>query len=61
MDRALPPLFWAPKQDAATDSATGPERKPLRAPVFIHDAVIPWRDETLLLKLLRDQAKDQDE
>ncbi|WP_170755222.1 hypothetical protein [Ruegeria lacuscaerulensis] len=59
MDRALTPPFWAPSQDA--DTSTSPERKPLRAPVFIHDAVIPWRDETLLLKLLRDQALDQDE
>ncbi len=39
----------------------GPPTKPMRAPVFINDAVIPWRDETLLLKLLRDQATDQDE
>ena len=30
-------------------------------PVFIHNAAIPWRDETLLLKLLRDQAGDQEE
>ncbi|MEW2919047.1 hypothetical protein AB1A64_18425 [Ruegeria sp. ANG10] len=59
MDRTLTPSIWTLSQD--TDSATAPERKPLRAPVFIHDAVTPWRDETLLLKLLRDQAADQDE
>ena len=33
----------------------------MRAPVFIHDAVTPWGHETLLLKLLREQAADQDE
>jgi hypothetical protein len=30
--------------------------KPKPAPVFIHDAVMPWQGETMLLKLLRDQA-----
>ncbi|UWR02666.1 hypothetical protein K3740_16720 [Ruegeria conchae] len=59
MDRAISPPLWAFSQDA--DTTTGPTTKPLRAPVFINDAVIPWRDETLLLKLLRDQATDQDE
>lgn len=58
MDRAITPPLWDFSQD--TDTTTGPP-KPMRAPVFIHDAVIPWRDETLLLKLLRDQAKYQDE
>ncbi len=33
----------------------------MRAPIFIHDAMTPWGQETLLLKLLRDQAIDQDE
>ena len=59
MDRALSLSFRTIIPE--TDATTGPEPKPLRAPVFIHDAVIPWRDETLLLKLLRDQAADQDE
>ncbi len=59
MDRALTAPIWALSQDA--EASTGPERRPLRAPVFINDAVIPWRDETLLLKLLRDQAADQEE
>ncbi len=59
MDRAITPPLWAFSKD--TDTATGPPSKPMRAPVFIHDAVIPWRDETLLLKLMRDQAKDQEE
>ncbi|KIC38682.1 hypothetical protein RA27_19890 [Ruegeria sp. ANG-R] len=59
MDRAISPPFWVFSTDS--DTTTGPPPKPMRAPVFIHDAVIPWRDETLLLKLLRDQASDQDE
>ncbi len=59
MDRAITPPLWTFSTDS--DTATGPPNKPLRAPVFINDAVIPWRDETLLLKLLRDQASDQDE
>ncbi|WP_170396585.1 hypothetical protein [Ruegeria arenilitoris] len=59
MDRALIPSIWTLSKD--TESTTGPERNPMRAPVFIHDAVTPWRDETLLLKLLRDQAVNQDE
>ncbi|MES0825750.1 hypothetical protein [Ruegeria sp. SCP11] len=59
MDRALIPTLWTFSQDS--DAATGPERKPMRAPIFIHDAVTPWGQETLLLKLLREQAADQDE
>ncbi|WP_170329664.1 hypothetical protein [Ruegeria arenilitoris] len=59
MDRALTNLFWTVPQE--TDAATGPERKPTRAPVFIQDAVTPWGQETLLLKLMRDQAADQEE
>lgn len=59
MDRALIPSIWTLSKD--TESTTGPERKPMRAPVFIHDAVTPWGDETLLLKLMRDQAVNQDE
>lgn len=59
MDRALSPPVWAIAQD--TDTTTGPPPKPRRAPVFIHDAITPWGDETMLLKLLRAQAADQDE
>ena len=59
MDRALTPPLWTPSDAAETH--TGPAPKPLRAPVFIHDAITPWGSETLLLKLLREQAADQDE
>jgi len=33
----------------------------MRAPIFIHDAIIPWGAETMLLKLWREQAADQEE
>ncbi|UUV05784.1 hypothetical protein [Ruegeria sp. YS9] len=59
MDRTLTPFAWTFSSYA--EDSTSPERKPLRAPVFIHDAVTPWRDETMLLKLLRAQAADQEE
>lgn len=59
MDRALSFPFRAVAQK--TETTTGPPPKPQRAPVFIHDAVTPWRDETMLLKLMRDQTADQDE
>ncbi|NVO56152.1 hypothetical protein HW561_10165 [Rhodobacteraceae bacterium B1Z28] len=59
MDRAIAPPIWALAQDA--DTTTGPPPKPMRAPVFIHDAVTPWGQETMLLKLWREQAVDQDE
>ncbi|WP_282152281.1 hypothetical protein [Ruegeria atlantica] len=57
MDRTATSLFWTHSQAAETH--TGPAPKPLRAPVFIHDAITPWGTETLLLKLLREQAADQ--
>jgi hypothetical protein len=55
----LPPwhrLLYDPSQDA---TRPGPRRR--NAPVFIHDAVTPWRDETVLLKMLRDQSATQDD
>ena len=59
MDRAITPSYWAFTQN--TDTATGPPPKPVRAPVFIHDAVTPWGGETMLLKLWREQSADQEE
>ena len=32
----------------------GPKPAPYRPPVLIHDAVLPWRGETLLLTMLRE-------
>ncbi len=59
MERALTPPLWAFARDV--DTTTGLPPKPRRAPVFIHDAITPWGQETLLLKLLREQAADQEE
>ncbi|MCA0907971.1 hypothetical protein LCM27_16350 [Ruegeria marisrubri] len=59
MDRTLTSFAWTFPSDS--EAAAGPERKPMRAPVFIHDAVTPCADETMLLKLLREQAADQEE
>lgn len=59
MDRALTAPIWSFSQEA--DATPAPERKPMRAPVFINDALTPWGHETLLLKLMRDQAADQEE
>lgn len=37
----------------AERAATRPERPRRRSPLFLTDAITPWRDETLLLALLR--------
>ncbi len=43
-------------------TATGRRPEPRRAPVFIQDAITPWRGETLLLALMRAQApEDRDQ
>lgn len=47
--------FWA-DADADGNSTTGPERRRMRSPVFIGDALTPWGGETLLLAMLRAQA-----
>ncbi|MDK3074026.1 hypothetical protein QO034_12970 [Sedimentitalea sp. JM2-8] len=54
------PLWHRVRSDpsqGATRSA--PRRR--NAPVFIHDAVTPLRNETILLKMLRDQAATDDD
>ncbi|GGH33649.1 hypothetical protein SAMN05444007_107188 [Cribrihabitans marinus] len=47
----MTPSWWARTPALRTDAKTARPRR--RGPVFIHDTVIPWRDETLLLALLR--------
>ncbi len=39
------------------EDVSKPAPKKCGSPVFIGDAVIPWGEETLLLKLLRDQTE----
>ena len=50
----LPLTHWLRAPQAR--ETTAPDRKTARAPVFIHDAITPWQDATMLLKLL--QAED---
>ncbi|WP_245596897.1 hypothetical protein [Leisingera aquimarina] len=46
---------------AETETRARPKPKPLRAPLFIQDAVTPWADSTMLLALWRQQeAEDRD-
>ncbi|WP_170593267.1 hypothetical protein [Ruegeria arenilitoris] len=59
MDRAFSRPLWPVRFEAQATS--GPEPQPRPAPVFIQDAVTPWGPDTILLKLLRDQAADQEE
>lgn len=54
MIRMLTFPFWS-NWTVLDKTETAPP-KPRPAPVFIHDAVMPWQGETVLLKLLRDQA-----
>lgn len=50
--------FWT--QPTQTDTAPAP-RKRRPSPVFIGDAVQPWGTETLLLEVLRRDAREQDD
>ncbi|MBO9451855.1 hypothetical protein J7426_16390 [Tropicibacter sp. R16_0] len=60
MDRTMTSGLWGPLE--RTKEATGPERKPRRSSVFIHDAVTPVGDTTLLLALWQhQQAKEDDQ
>ncbi|AHD01825.1 hypothetical protein [Leisingera methylohalidivorans] len=38
---------------AEAETGTKPKPKPLRAPLFIQDAVTPWASSTMLLALWR--------
>lgn len=54
------PLWHRVLSDPSQD-ATRPGHRRRPAPVFIHDAVTPWRDETVLLKMLREQVETDDD
>ena len=45
--------FWARVFAASPQARTDPPRRKSRAPVFVHDAVMPFRGETLLSHMLR--------
>ncbi|MCV6585404.1 MAG: hypothetical protein OIF47_07700 [Marinibacterium sp.] len=46
--------LWPARAAAPATPRGAPERRPM--PVFIHDAVTPWGDDTVLLALLRAQG-----
>ena len=50
--------FWAWFAEPKADSKTGPEVKRRPGPIFIHDAVVPVRNSTLLLEILRKDATE---
>ena len=52
--------FWAWFAGPRTETKTGPEVKPRPGPIFIHDAVVPLRNSTLLLEILRKDAAEAD-
>lgn len=51
MEQIYPATFLPLARDA--ENATKHKPKPVRAPLFIQDAVTPWGEETLLLALWR--------
>ena len=51
---------WLAQSDAPAQARTGPEIKPRPGPIFIGDAVVPWKGSTLLLEILREDT-DRDE
>lgn len=55
---ALHASFWNRFVVGKPASVAHAPQKRRPAPVFIHDAITPWRDETMLLRLLRDSAAE---
>jgi hypothetical protein len=53
----LKPSMWRRLIHEQSGIVAQPEPFARRSPVFIHDAITPCLGETLLLKLLREQAK----
>lgn len=55
MSVAVLPFWQSFRARSATNETarTDPPRSPPRQPVFIYDAVTPWRGETLLSHALR--------
>jgi len=43
---------------AGAQARTDPPLRKRSAPVFIHDAVTPWGQDTVLLAMMRAQIKD---
>ncbi|WP_424978006.1 hypothetical protein [Leisingera sp. S232] len=61
MEQTLRCPFLPSVAGAAAGTENRPKPKPVRAPVFLQDAMTPWVDGILLLALWRlQQAEDQD-
>ncbi|MFC3612463.1 hypothetical protein ACFORG_01710 [Lutimaribacter marinistellae] len=61
MERVAKAPFWVLSKPAErTATRTGPPPRK-SAPVFIHDAIMPWQGTTLLYAQMRREAEDQDE
>ncbi|WP_121061336.1 hypothetical protein [Chachezhania antarctica] len=52
------PSFSLMARPVATQA---PGKGRAREPVFIHDAIVPWQGETLLLAMLRKDLEDGDQ
>ena len=52
---------WLAQAEQPAQARTGPELKPRPGPIFIGDAVVPWKGSTLLLEILKGDAKEADD
>ena len=52
--------LWAWLAGPAPQARTGPARKPRPAPIFIHDAVVPWKGSTVLCEMMLQDLEDAD-
>lgn len=53
MTTAIHSELWAWLTGPAPQAKTGPERQHYAGPIFIHDAVVPWKSSTVLYEMLR--------
>ena len=52
------PAFLPATRPVSTPASA---KKRVRQPVFIHDAIVPWQGETLLLAMLSNDMEELDE
>lgn len=52
--------IWAWLAGPAPQAKTGPDIKPRPAPIFIHDAVVPWKGSTVLCEMMLEDMDDAD-
>ena len=61
MTSAVRTGYGVPTARAEASARSGPAPRKPRQPVFIHDAIMPWRGETLLLAILRADGETGEE